>query len=523
MKKFLTMACLLALSVSIFAVPTLAADKITYWEEFNEHIAQVYSSFGDTPFYQEYNKRTGQEVEFISISAADAKTQFNLLMASGDYPDVIYRDRWARAYPGAPAKLLEDGIAIPLDDLIAEHAPNLQKLLDEHPDWKKAVTTEDGTFWCFPFIRGDKDLMVFYGPILRKDFLDQVGMEVPETIDEWYEALKAIKGIEGVDYPLVIGFKAGRAIEIGSNFIGAYKIGWEWYIGDDGKVHYGQYEPAYKDFLATWSKWYAEGLLHADFLTIDRKGLDAAMLNGTSAAMVGYGGSNIGNYMGAMKDKGTSFNLAGAKNPVVVKGETSWTGHIDVPFNGTGAIITTAAKDPVAIVKWLDYAYGPEGHLLANFGTEGVSYIMVEDYPGFEGKMFPKYTDLVTNNPDGLTINQTLKIWVRAGYSGPMIQDKRYIFQYYQLPQQVEAWQNWADSNAAAHKFPPVTLTPEESEDFADIMSQVNTYMEEKYAAFTTGQDSLDVFDDYLAQLKRMDIEDAIALQQAAYDRYMAK
>lgn len=522
MKKLTVFACLTALIVSLFGL-SAAADTISYWEVLNEHIGQVYSSLGDTPYYQEYYKQTGQDVQFINVSGADATTQFNLLMASGDYPDIIFQTNWDRQYPGAPAKLLEDGIAIPLNDLIAEHAPNFAKLLDEHPDWRKAITTEDGTIWCFPFIRGHKDLMVFYGPILRQDYLDQIGMEVPETIDEWYDVLTAMKGIDGVDYPLIIGFKAGRHINTGHNFIGAYNIGWDWYIGDDGKVHYGQYEPAYKDFLATWSTWYAEGLLHADFLTIDRKALDAAMLNGTSGAMVGYGGSNIGNYTQAMADKGTSFKLAGAKNPVLDKGETPWIGHIDLPFVGTGAIITTQADDPVAAVKWLDYAYGPEGHMLSNFGIEGVSYTMVEDYPGYEGEMFPKYTELITDNPDGLGMNQTLKLWMRAGYHGAFVQDRRYIVQYYRLPEQLTAWERWSDSKAAEHKFPAVTLTPEESEDFADIMSQVSTYMEEKYAAFTTGQESLENFDAYLEQLKKMGIEDAIALQQAAYDRYMAK
>ena len=140
----------------------------------------------------------------------------------------------------------------------------------------------------------------------------------------------------------------------------------------------------------------------------------------------------------------------------------SWIGHIDLPFVGTGAIITTQAKDPVAAVKWLDYAYGPEGHMLSNFGIQGVSYTMVEDYPGSEGEMFPKYTDLITNNPDGLGINQALKIWMRAGYHGAFVQDRRYIVQYYRLPEQLTAWERWADSNAAAHKLPSVSLTAEE-------------------------------------------------------------
>ncbi len=311
---------------------------------------------------------------------------------------------------------------------------------------------------------------------------------------------------------------------MGNNFIGAYKIEWDWYLGDDGKVHYGQYEPAYKDFLTLWNMWHDEGLLHPDFLTMDRKGYDAAILNGKVGASVGFGGSSVGNYLQAMSNKGTSFDLVGAMNPTLVKGEKPWTAHIDSPFNGMAAVITTQAKDPAAAVKWLDYLYSPEGHLLANFGIEGETYTWVEDFRGFEGEKFPKYTDLIMDNPDGLTVNQTLKIWMRSGFNAPMVQDKRYLLQYYRLPQQLDAWQKWSYSDAAAHKMPPgVTLTPEEGEDFADIMSQVDTYMSEKYATFTMGTESLDDFDDYLAEMKRMGVEEAIAMKQAAYDRYMKK
>ena len=128
------------------------------------------------------------------------------------------------------------------------------------------------------------------------------------------------------------------------------------------------------------------------------------------------------------------------------------------------------------------------------------------------------------NNPDGITVSGALKMWMRSGFNGPFVQDKRYLLQYYQMPQQLDAWEKWSYSDAEKHKMPPgVTLTPEEGEDFAYIMSQVATYMSEKYAAYTIGTESLDNFDEYLSEMKRLGMEDAIAMQQAAYERYLAK
>jgi putative aldouronate transport system substrate-binding protein len=518
MKKFLTITCLFALTLLLFSTPILAAD-LTYWEPLDGGVAQSYTSLGETPLYQELEKRTGIEVEFIHPPAGAGNEPFTLLLASGDLPDLIYWNSWNWDYPGAPQKLLDDEIAMPLNDLIDQHAPNFKKLMEEHPEWRKAATTDDGTYWCFPFIRGDEELMVFFGPILRKDLLDELGLTVPETIDEWYTVLTALK--EKVKYPLMLG--RPRNIHTGHNFIGAYKIEWRWFI-DEGTVKYGPYEPAYKDFLAMWSQWYAEGLIHPDFLTNEAQQVDAGMLNSESAAMVGFAGSNIGRYLDAKKDEDSKFDLVGAPNVVLVKGEKPWTGQIDVPIHprGGGLVVSTQAKDPVTAVKWADYLYSEEGKILMNFGIEGESFEWVEDYPGFEGEKFPKYTEEITNNAE-LGMRNSMVRYVRSAYNGPFVQDKRYIFQYYEKPQQREAWAAWTYSDANLHKEPPFTMTVEESQEFGDIMAQVNTYVEEMYARFTLGQDSLDGFDKYLEQLKKLGLERAIEIRQIAYERYMAK
>ena len=66
-----------------------------------------------------------------------------------------------------------------------DHAPNLSALFAKNPEWHKAAKTDTGTLYMFPFIRGDDYLMVFFGPQLRRDWLDQLGLEVPETLAEW--------------------------------------------------------------------------------------------------------------------------------------------------------------------------------------------------------------------------------------------------------------------------------------------------------------------------------------------------
>jgi putative aldouronate transport system substrate-binding protein len=185
--------------------------------------------------------------------------------------------------------------------------------------------------------------------------------------------------------------------------------------------------------------------------------------------------------------------------------------------------ITTQASNVELAAEFADFAYSDEGHLLFNFGIEGESYTWVTDYSGFEGTEFPRYTELMWNNPDGKTLAQMGGLYTRAFYAGPIVQDRRYIYQYAHRPAQREAIQLWAQTEADNHKLPLITATPDESEELAAIMSEVNTYRDEMVVRFITGQESLDNFDQFLAQLERMGIERAIEIRQAGLDRYLAR
>ena len=88
-------------------------------------------------------------------------------------------------------------------------------------------------------------------------------------------------------------------------------------------------------------------------------------------------------------------------------------------------------KTKRAAAKFLDYGYSEEGHMLYNFGIEGVSYEMVDGYP--------KYTELITNNPDNLTMQHAMGRYMASAYGGPFIQDKRYYEQYLPYEEQKEA------------------------------------------------------------------------------------
>ena len=94
------------------------------------------------------------------------------------------------------------------------------------------------------------------------------------------------------------------------------------------------------------------------------------------------------------------------------------------------------------------------------------------------------------------------------------------MVQYSPRPQQQESLVIWADTNADQTTLPRVTLTPEESEEAADIRSDLDTYTKEMFASFIMGSESLDNYDTYLEQLKTIGVERYVELYQGALERY---
>jgi putative aldouronate transport system substrate-binding protein len=346
--------------------------------------------------------------------------------------------------------------------------------------------------------------------MMRKDWLDELGLSVPETIDEWYTVLKAFKDKKGASAPLTF---LVDGILPHSIFIGAYGAGFNFYV-DGGKVKYGQAEPSYKEFLTTMNKWYKEGLLDNNLATLDGVTIDANMTSGKSGASNAGVGGGLGKWLGLMKDTGGSYDLTAVPYPSLKKGEKAMFNGISGIYGGSGAAISASSKHPVLAAKLLDYFYGKEGDVLSAFGTEGVTYNMV----GGE----PKYTDYVMNNPDGYSMAEMLAKETRASF-GPCVQSPGYFKQYAGLPQQQAAIKTWADSGESSHIMPYVLRTAEEEKEFTKMYSDINTFTKESMMGFISGQKPLSEFDAYISTLNSMKVGRAVEIMQNAYDRYLAQ
>ena len=487
---------------------------LKYWVELNANVSISSESLTKTPFGQELMKNMGVNIEFIHPPVGQTTEQLGILLTSNSLPDIIEYN-WS-ALSGGAAKALKEGYIIKLNDVFASDAPNLTAYLKSQPGYDKDTKTDDGSYYAFPFIRGDDFLTVSAGPILRGDWLTDLGLPIPETIDEWHTVLTAFRDRKGATSPLSFTNGGGSSWFREGDFSGAYGTPRNFFI-DGEKVVYGPYDPRYKDFLTEMAKWYEEGLIDANIANVEGSTLDSNILNSKTGATIGYGGSLLGRLTQSMAGKDDKFKLVAAKHPVLTKGETPVFGQRSPIVDTIGAAITSSCKNVGLAARMLDYAYSDKGHLLYNFGIEGESYNMVDNYP--------TYTDLIMKNPDGLSITQAMSRYIRGSYSGPFVQDKAYMEQYYTLDEQKEALVRWSDTDTSQKRSLPVSVTflPEESSEISTILNDINTRVDEMTMKFIMGIEPMDNFDKYISDLKSFGMERAIEIQQNAFDRYIKR
>ncbi|TFH06311.1 MAG: extracellular solute-binding protein, partial [Spirochaetales bacterium] len=319
--------------------------ELVIWEELWYNTSVSFPTLAETPLYQEVMKRTGIDVSWIHPPQGQTAEQFNLMIASNDLPDMIFYD-WVNSYPGGPEKAISDGVILKLNDLLKSDAPNLMKLYADNPPWFKSAKTDNGTLFSFPFIRGGADLMVFFGPQLRGDWLNQLGMDLRVTLDDWEAVLTAMKEAGLTDSPMTFTkFTAGRGINgPGNAFIQPFGTTWDFHQVD-GKVTFGPYEDEYLAFLTFFKGWFDKGLVDPEFFSNERNSFDAKILNGNVGAWTSYTGSGIGAYLDDTAGKGT-FDIVPTLYPVVDEGDIPFFGQRDNPLPGVGMAITTQAADP---------------------------------------------------------------------------------------------------------------------------------------------------------------------------------
>lgn len=511
MKKILALALALAMLVAMGGIaeqyPIAEGGKLSYAVGENAAITAI-SKWADTPFIKALQEQTGIELELVHPS------NMNVYIASGDCADIVY-SYWNNDYPGGVSKAIDDGVIADLTPYLEDYAPDYLAYLDANPVVKKSVSTSDGRIATFNMLRGDPELMTTAGIAVRSDWLEELGMEAPETAEEFYEMLVAFRDQKGATAALTLNWWwLQMTLEWGMLTSPFGLVNTDFYQVD-GVVHYGYAEESYKQVLEYLKKLYDENLLDHTFLTIDDTTEKSNMLNGVSGA-IGVSGGGVGSLLTLAENGGIEgFDLCGISSLVANKGEKGMYAQYQGPTNGGCAAIMASSQNIELACQFLNYGYTEAGHLLYNFGIEGESYNMVEG--------IPTYTDFILHNSNGWTVQQAMGQYLLGFSEGPYVSDKYYILQYYARPQQAEAVVVWADVDAADYAIPMVSIPENMANEFGTLSTDISTFVHEQLALFITGERSLDTFDEYLKSLDEMGIARYIEIKQTAYDEFVAR
>lgn len=539
MKKFLSLVLALAMVLAV-AAPALAEDvpTVTYYVRGGTAAYEPYIYPGLVGLLK-IQDMAGVKIDWTVVcgSGDEINAQYLAMMASGNYPDII---QWQHNndYTGGVAQLYADKIIIRLNDVIDQYMPNYKKLLEENPQVAKTLMDDQGNYLYFTVINPlnsdlEKVAVTWWGLMMRQDWLDNVGMDAPTTIDEWYEVLTAFKEGDpnGNGEMDEIPFDAGSA---GLNlFMPAFGFQNGVYIDPDtGNVAYGQYGEKYKAYLETMAKWYAEGLIQNVFA--DETGAPAASSDPNIYADLAGSWKGLSNYweqrLPQVLTKNPNADFVAVQWPKYVANETKF--FADDYGMGYGdrytAVISVDCKNVEAAARLIDQMYTEEGTNCTTWGTiEGDpinpewthghgTYTVDENGVKHETEWANQMTE---NFYDGAFANKyryamshvSFPRWGAADYLAAT-REQRYV----------DSAMLWASASNALEYPAAITLSTEAQKAVAEI-ENMGTYISEMNYKFITGAEPLTNYDTYMDTLQKMGIENLIALYQEAYDNFMSR
>lgn len=498
-------------SVGGLQVP-IVADKLelSLWSPSGGNFRGT--DFNEKYSFQQMEENTNIHINFQHSTEASAEA-FSLLMSSGKLPDIIYNDLWGTD----SGKYGAQGALLPLEDLIEQYAPNFKKLLDDHPDIRGQITSPEGHIYYLPNLVLDSQDLTQMFPQVRSDWVEKLGLQMPQTTEDWYNMLKAFREQDpnGNGKKDEIPLVTVNLENIMMLFAPAFGVEYGFFV-DNGEVKFGPNDPRFKDVVAYLNRLYEEQLLDPNYLVDTTfQTLTEKVTTDVAGAWFGWSGSYMGNFTTLMEGKHDTFKIAATIPP---KGPGGDQRHVSFRWQAAahGLAVSSKTAHPQEVMKWLDYQYSEEGILLNNFGVEGKSYDLVNGEP--------VYKEEVTHPTNGLTNTQELLNHTIGGGSWATVADTRYAEQIREANGQtenpLEIYKDYIDFDA---KPPPVQFTAEENEIVVPLMADIQTYVAETINAQIMGRQSFDDYDKVMKQLEQMGIGEVLKQYQAAYERFKGK
>ena len=482
----------------------------------------------------EYANRLGIRLD-CDFYETDWETQLTLKVAGDELPDMLI---------GCSMNVSDvnewggEGYFLDLSQYI-DLMPNLNAYFDQYPELEAYCTTSDGHIYGLPKLKVDMTDRLTRS-FINKQWLDNLGLSMPTSIDEYYDVLVAFKeqdangnGDPDDEIPLLFTSDSGGYTALEKTLLDAYGIfttdpNYVLQADESGKVELANINDTYKEYLKFMHRLYAEGLMEQEAFTITGDEITTKQQGDV------YGSFGCGSAPFVMANKDISYDanwmaLSGMSSELHPKREASIASPVQ---NSILVAVNGNTEYPEALARFIDYFYTEEGMLSATKGYDGVTFDMVQD--DLLGTEVPEmripdgYTSGEEFRYKGAILNEALNLVEKNIDRQAMFESDREVLE---KPEFVEKY-GWAarvidafksDDVTGVEAYPVVSYTSDEVEERGAVYKDITTYLKQARAQFITGELDLDKdWDTYVNTLNQMNLGRLLEIEQAAYDRYAA-
>lgn len=415
-----------------------------------------------------------------------------------------------------------------MDDLIDQYCPNYKAVLERFPNLDGMSTAlADGKKYSWGTVNESPVRDYPDNLYINKTWLDNLNLEVPTTMEEYYEVLKAFKeqdanGNGDPNDEIPYTFLAINHINGYGSFFGAYGRAEAFngpgntlnhFVVEDGKVIYEPITEEWKNAVKELRKFVQDGLWDQEGFTQDGDMYSGKMTSATAIVGSAYTWSS-----GSFADNSDQYiPLAPLKATATSDAPKVHKRQNHVSFLGTGFSITNKCKNPEILAQWVDLFYNEAMTILAYRGPDRVKNIdengvfTYDETPGADGASF----DTITQHEapfDGCPKCMTNDMFLNKIVVETMTNDKADTIAMYYI-----------DAPASV-TLPSMQYTEEEDQFLSDYGAAVQQYVEGCLAEWMLGRKDIDAdWDAYLKQLDTLKIQEFINIMQTAYDRAVGK
>ncbi|WP_178024897.1 ABC transporter substrate-binding protein [uncultured Paenibacillus sp.] len=475
--------------------------------------AALAPEYSEMEIFKRLEKETNVKVEWENIPDTDYTEKKNLLLASGNLPDAFYAAGFSDYELVNYGK---DGTIVPLEDLIDQYAPNLKALFERRPDIKSAITAPDGHIYGLPSWEENNLGTNPFFHVINKAWLDKLGLKMPETLDEYTEALVAFKTQDpngnGKADEIPLSFMHMQwCMDIGGIF-GAFGLpdNMEHRIVRDGKVIFTATQPEYKEALKYFhEKWYKQGLIDPESFTQDAAQY-LAKGKTTDETLGSYIWWEVEEVVGTDRSKDYAL-LSPLKGPN--GDQLIGRGNGGGPARGA-FVVTKANRYPEITMRWIDQQYEP--YMAAQIHWGPLDVVFEKDANG-------KLVNLPL--PEGTSAGE-FRQKVAPGAGGPgviTIEDLGKVVDLEPRAQQrVKDLEKYYDPFMEKENYPSIFFNPEELDKINKIEPELLKYVNTQRGKFIVDGGVDEQWDSYVKTLEKMGLNELMEIYQAGLDRYKA-